>query len=277
MTLRNLLLICLVPLVGCTNDDPLSEQKHVAGWANSSSALGVFAIGYEPLGVADGVHQFDDPTCPATSDDGTTVTIRGGCKDSKGTNWAGTATVVRDGAARHITLDGYGNDAILGMERTTGRFDVTEIDSTTHMFDVNVRRSGGIETTVEYTGTVKGAYQGRTVWNGSGHITRDGITINSGSIDAVTVDAVRDDAVCGGQGASGTTTLTSAEHEVVIAYDGATDCDPDAAAHWMRDGKDMGVITGISCSTGGGAGFGVIGFALALVLRRRQRRSRSAH
>jgi len=76
--------------------------------------------------------------------------------------------------------------------------------------------------------------------------------------------------VCAGQGASGTTKLTSNGHEVVIAYDGATDCDADAAAHWSRDGEDMGVIKGISCSTGGGAGFGLIGVALAFVLRRRR-------
>ena len=226
----NLSLLCLVSLVGCTKRGPAVEDKHVAGWANSSSALGVFAIGYEPLGFADGAHHFEDPACPVTSDDGTTVTIHGACTDNKGTMWAGTATVVRDGTARHITLDGYGNDALVGMERTSGRFDVTETDNGAHAFDVDVRRSGGIETTIRYTGTVTGAYQGRTVWNGSGHISRDGLTINSGSVDAVTVDEVRDDAVCAGQGASGTTTLTSDAHEVVIAYDGATDCDPDAAA-----------------------------------------------
>ncbi|HTL33401.1 MAG TPA: hypothetical protein VL326_09760 [Kofleriaceae bacterium] len=269
MTLRNLSLLCLVSLVGCTDGDPLSEDKHVAGWANSSSALGVFSIGYEPLGFADGEFHFDDPACPVTSDDGTTVTIHGGCKDSKGTTWAGTATLVRDGSARHITFDSYGNDALLGMEKTTGRFDVTE-SGTGHAFDVDLRRSGGIETTIRYTGTVVGDYQGRTVWNGSGHITRDGITINSGSVDAVTVDAVRDDAVCAGQGASGTTKMTSNEHEVVIAYDGATDCDPDAAARWMRDGEDMGMIKGISCSTGSPTGFGLIGVALVFVLRRRR-------
>ena len=270
MTLRNLSLLCLVSLVGCTDGDPLSESEDVAGWANTSSALGVFAIGYEPLGFADGAHQFNDPACPITSDDGTTVTIRGGCTDSKGTRWTGTATLVRDGSARHITFDGYGNDALVGMERTSGRFDVTEIDSSTHRFDVDVQRSSGIETAIRYSGAVKGAYQGRTVWNGSGRISRDGVTINSGSIDAVTVDEVRDDAVCAGQGASGTTKLTSDAHDVVIAYDGATDCDPDAAAHWTRDGEDMGVIKGISCSTGSGSGFAAIGFAVVLLLRRRR-------
>jgi MYXO-CTERM domain-containing protein len=271
MTLRNLSLVCMVSLVGCTNGDPLSEDKHVAGWANSSSALGVFAIGYEPLGFADGAHRFQDPACPVTSDDGTTVTIQGGCADNKGTTWAGTATLVRDGSARRITFDGYGNDAFLGMERTSGRFDVIATDGGTHMFDVDVRRSGGIETSIRYTGTVKGGYQGRTVWNGSGRIVRDGITINSGGVDAVTVDQVRDDVVCAGQGASGTTKLTSDGHEVIIAYDGATDCDPDAAARWTRDGADRGTIKGISCSTGGSAGFGAIGFALAFALRRRRR------
>jgi len=271
MTIRNLSLVCLVSLVGCTNGDPLSEDKHIAGWANASSALGVFAIGYEPLGFADGAHQFEDPACPATADDGTTVTITGGCKDSKGTTWAGKATVVRDGNARHITFNAYGNDSFVGMQHTTGTFDVVETDSTHSTFEVDIRQTEGIETSIQYSGTVTGSYQGRTVWNGSGHISREGFTINSGSVDAVTVDEVRDDAICGGQGASGTTKMTSDEHEVVIAYDGATDCDPDAAAHWMRDGKEMGVIKGISCSTGSPTGFGLIGFALVFVLRRRRR------
>jgi MYXO-CTERM domain-containing protein len=274
MTLRNLLLLCPVSLVGCTGGDPLSRDKDVAGWANASSALGVFAIGYEPLGFADGAYQFEDPACPVTSDDGTTVTIRGDCTDNKGTTWSGTATLVRDGTARGITFDGYGNDAILGMQRTSGRFDVSEADGA-HAFDVDVQSTGGIKTAISYTGTVTGGYQGRTVWNGSGSISRDGITINSGSVDAVTADEVRDDAVCAGQGASGTTKLTSNEHEVVIAYDGATDCDPDAAAHWTRDGQDMGTIKGISCSTANGTGFGAIAFALAFVLRRRHEASRS--
>ena len=272
MTLRKIPLLYLVSLVvGCTNGDPLSEDKHVAGWANASSALGVFSLGYEPLGFADGVQHFDDPACPVTSDDGTTVTIHGGCTDSKGTKWAGTAKLVRDGSARHITFDGYGNDAFLGMATTSGRFDVTETAANVHAFDVDITRSGGIEETIRYTGSVTGDYQGRTVWNGSGHIERDGITINSGSVDAVTVDEVRDDAVCAGQGESGTTKMTSDAHEITIAYDGATDCDADAAARWTRDGEDMGTIKGISCSTGNGAGFALIGAALALVLRRRRR------
>jgi len=273
MMLRNLSYLSLVSLVACTgSSDPLAEDKQVGGWANASSAVGVFSIGYEPLAYTDGKHQFEDPACPVTNDDGTTVTIRGGCTDIKGTMWSGTATVVRDGTARRITLESYGNDAFLGMQRTSGSFDVIATDGGAHMFDVDVHRPDGIETTIRYTGTVTGGYDSRTVWNGGGRITREGITINSGTVDAVTVDQVRDNAVCGSQAASGTTTMTSDEHEVVIAYDGATDCDADAKAHWMRDGKDMGMIDGISCSAGGGrAGFGAIVLALACVLRRRKR------
>lgn len=271
MALKHVSLVCIVPLIGCLgHSDPLSEDEHVAGWANSSSPLGVFAVGYDPIGFADGKHHFDDPACPVTSDDGTTVAIHGGCTDTMGVTWAGTATLVRDGSARHVTFDGYGNDALLDtMVRTTGRFDVSG-DGSVHTFDVDVRRVGGIETTIRYTGTVSGGYEGRTVWNGSGRITRDGITINSGTINAVTVDQVRDDAVCAGQNVSGTTTLTSDEHDVVITYDGATDCDPDDAARWARDGEDRGTIKGISCAAGGRSGIGAIIFALALVLRRRR-------
>jgi uncharacterized protein (TIGR03382 family) len=260
----------LVVLVGCGGGDPLSEDEHVAGWANASSALGVFSVGYEPIGFADGKAPFEDPACPVTTDDGTTVTIQGGCMSNKGVTWAGTATLVRDGGARHVTFDHYGNDGFVGMVKMSGRFDVTPIDGGAHMFDVDVQRSGGIETTIRYTGTVSGSYDGRTVWNGAGRITREGITINSGAIDAVTVNEVWDNAVCGGQGASGTTKLTSDAHEVVITYDGATDCDPDEAARWTRDGEDMGMIKGITCNAGGSSGLGMIAFALVLVLRRRR-------
>ena len=271
MRLDNVLWLCAALLAGCMGGgDPLSEDEHVAGWANTASALGVFAVGYEPIGFADGQDQFDDPACPVTTDDGTTVTVRGGCTDNTGVKWVGLATLVRDGTARHVTFDGYGNDAFLGMVRTSGRFDVTDAGGDVHQFDVDVHRSGGIETTIRYTGSVAGSYQGRTVWNGAGRITRDGITINSGTIDAATVDEVRDDAVCAGQGASGSTTLTSEAHEVVITYDGATACDPDNAAQWARDGEDRGTIKGITCAAGGGAGSGMIVIALALVLRRRR-------
>jgi MYXO-CTERM domain-containing protein len=268
---RNCLSLSIVLLVACTNGDPLSEDEHVAGWANSSSALGVFAVGYEPIGFADGKAPFEDPACPVTDDDGTTVTIHGGCTNTKGVTWTGTVTLVREGGAHHVSFDHYGNDAFLGMVKTSGRFDVTPIDGGAHMFDVDIRRTGGIETTIRYTGTISGTYEGRTVWNGAGRITRDGITINSGTIDAVTVDQVWDNAVCSGQGLSGTSKLTSDAHEVVITYDGAIDCDPDEAARWTRDGEDMGTIKGITCAAGGApSGLGMIIFAVLWTLRRRR-------
>src|SRR5215510_10449339 len=92
MTPRNSLSLCLVVLVACTNGDPPSENEHVAGWANASSALGVFSVGHEPIGFADGQAPVADPACPVTTDNGTTVTIQGGCMNSKGVTWAGTAT-----------------------------------------------------------------------------------------------------------------------------------------------------------------------------------------
>ena len=248
----------------------MSEDEHVAGWANTASALGVFAHGYEPIGFADGKAPFEDPACPITSDDGTTVTLRGGCTNRKGVEWAGTATLVRAGGARHVTFERYGNDAFGGLVLTTGRFDVMPIDGGAHMFDVDIRRTGGIHTTIRYTGTISGGYEGRTVWNGAGRITRDGITINSGTIDALTVDQAWDNAVCSGQGLSGTTKLTSDTHDVVITYDGATDCDTDEAARWTRDGEDMGTIKGITCAAGAPSGIGMILFALVWVLRRRR-------
>jgi len=263
----------LLLALGCGGGgDPLEDVDHIAGWANSSSAFGVYSLAHEPLGVANQAFSFEDPSCPATSDDGTTAIITGGCEDSEGRTWAGEVTVLRRAGGWSLTFDGFGDDRFDGMARVTGTFEFDEEGEDFYSFEADFDRDGGIESHTLYSGTVEGGYQGATVWNGSGQVSRDGIVINSGSVDAETVDQIRDNEVCPGEGVSGSTTMTSPEHVVVITYDGDTDCDEDDAARWALDGEDQGLVTGVTCSAGGpaGAGAGLLLFLLAASLRRRR-------
>jgi hypothetical protein len=263
-----------VLLAACGGDqDPLESPEMIAGWANAASALGVFSLGHEPLSFADGQSSFPDPACPATSDDGTTVTITGNdCVDSDGTIWLGSATVVRTGAGdRSLAVDGYGKTGDPDIfSVVTGTFEVTEIGADLHEFVVDVGEHGGVASAILYTGTVQGTYGARTRWNGSGSVARSGGAIINGAVDATTVDQLRDDAACSLESLSGTTTMVSPEHTVVITYDGDTDCDDDNSARWSLDGVDQGLVTGVVCAIGrpgrgasSGAGAGLLLLALA--------------
>ena len=271
--MRTLSLSIIAVLAGC-HVDPLSPDENIAGWANTASAVGVFTTGYEPLAFAERQLAFADPACPSTADDGTTVNIAGECVDADGIEWFGAATVVRGAAgALTLTLDGYGNDAILGPERAFGTITVRELAADHHAFDVDLVRRGGLTTDVAYSGTVRGGATGPTTWNGSGTISRNGDFFDGGTIEATTVDQVRDGSICPGEGISGRTTMTSEEHTVEIQYDGATDCDADNAARWSRDGEDQGTIDGVTCSAGGPGGLGALALVvLATCVARRRRR-----
>ena len=274
MVTRRMAAAILLLSLGCGGGgDPLENADEVAGWANSASALGVYTLAHEPLGFANDAFAFADPECPATSDDGTTVVITGGCEDTDGRTWDGEVTVVREESSWRLTFDAFGDDRIGGMARVSGRFDIDEQAEDLHAFEADLERDGGIESSIVYSGTVAGGYDGPTVWNGSGSVSRDGITINSGAVEAETVDQVRDNELCPGEGVSGTTTMTSDEHTVVVSYDGDTDCDDDDAARWSRDGEDQGLVTGVTCSAGGPAGLSAafLVLAIALPLRRRRR------
>jgi hypothetical protein len=265
--------ICVVVVAAGCHADPLAKDKNVAGWANAASALGVFQVGYDPIGFATGDTTFADPGCPATTDDGTTVTIAGNCTDTGGVQWYGSATVVRGaGGALSLSLDGYGTDEFVGPARTTGTFAVRELAADLHAFDVDVVIEGGLDSVIEYSGTVRGGTTGPTTWNGSGTISRSGDFFDGGTVEATTVDQLRDNAICPGEGISGRTTMISDEHTVVIEYDGATDCDAEDAAHWSRDGEDQGTIAGVTCNAGGRGGVGTLALiALATCLARRRR------
>jgi len=263
-----------VAVAACGGGDPLDKQKDIAGWANAASAMGAYEWVREPVAFADGAFSYEDAACPAAADTGTTATVTGGCTDDKGRAWTGTATVEHGGTSRTVTLTDYGNDAFGGAVQTTGTVTITEQDADHHSFQVDLVGGGGITTTTHYSGTVVGSYDTPTTWNGSGTITRDGDFFNGGTVTATTVDQVRDNDQCPGEGFSGTTTMTSDDHVVVITYDGATACDPDHSAQWSRDGEDQGLVAGVTCSSGG-SGTGWLALALLMIVRRRSR-SRSA-
>jgi MYXO-CTERM domain-containing protein len=267
--MRHLGIIAFV--AACGGGDPLDKADNVAGWANATSAIGAFEWVREPVAFADGKFDYGDPACPVTATAGTTTTVTGGCTDTDGHQWGGTATVEHGSPTRTVTLDAFGNDAFGGLLLSTGTVTITEQAPDMHTFEVELVSDGGISTTTHYSGTVAGTYDTPTTWNGSGTITRTGNFFDGGTVTAATADQVRDNAACPGEGFSGTTTITSDDHVVVITYDGNTACDMDHSARWSLDGKDEGIIKGVTCS-GGSGGSGWVALALGLVVLRRRRR-----
>lgn len=275
MRLRSLAVAAGLLSAGCAAEggDPLERPEDIAGWVNEASALGVYSNAHEPLGVANGAFTYVDPACPATADDGTLFVVTGDCQDARGRTWAGEVTVTRGEGSWRLDFDGFGDDRFGGMAALSGSFTIEEQGEDLHAFEADLERDGGIVTRIRYSGTVAGGYDRETVWNGAGTVTRRGVTINSGSVHAETVDQRRDDEVCAGEGLSGTTSMTSEEHTVVVTYDGATDCDDDDAARWSLDGADQGLVTGVTCSAAGPAGTGpalLLLLALALLTPRRR-------
>ena len=278
MPARSLLLVSLLSL-GCSGGTDLDNPEHVAAWANSASALAVYLPAYEPIGVADGEVSVGDGTCPSVVDDGTTLVITGGCTTGDGRRFEGTATVVRGADGRiDLTLDGYGNaDEDDSVPRVTGTFAIVRTSAEAQTFVAQYVQDGLLSLDVDYAGSVEGTYDGATLWNGQGTVARGGFTDASGEAAAVTVDQRRDDDVCRGEAASGTTTIDHADRTLVIEYDGATACDEDHSARYRVDGEDRGTVPGITCAASpcrGGSGLLLLAplAALMLSIRRRVRR-----
>jgi hypothetical protein len=270
-------LLLLLAEYGCSSNaeftpmGPFEEPKHVQSWANSASAVGVYSNVFQVLAVADGHGTFADASCPVIDDDGTTWNAHGACTDSEGTKWQGQASVVRDGAERALTLDGFqGNDGTVALHEA-------ELDL--HEFDAHLVLGGF--TTINYSGSVQGGYSGPTLWNGSGQVTRDGFIAPNGTVDATTLDEKVDNDVCPGQPVSGRTTITMGADEAVISYDGESDCDDAQAAKLSVNGEERGTVDGITCTVTAPAGGKSAGGATSLaccvtawVLRRRAQRAR---
>jgi hypothetical protein len=248
---------------------PFENAKDVQTWAVGASAVGVYAHAYEVLGVADGELTFGDPACPVVSDDGSTWTATGGCTDLDQRSFTGIATVDRDGGTQTLTFDDW--------EDKDGTVVMRPAVDGVRSFDADLVIDG--VTTLRYSGTVEGDYEGPTLWNGSGRVERDTVA-PVGGVDATTVDELVDDAVCSGQPSSGSTTLHASGDTAVITYDGAIDCDDEKNARLVVNGEDRGLIASIYCGVAvlgaRGASSGPA-FVLALIalaaVRRRPRRS----
>lgn len=232
-------------LAGCGKDDdftaaspPFEKKTDVQVWATASSALGVYSNVHEFISVADGRHTYEDPTCPQVTDDGTTLTIEGGCNDESGGPWTGKAVIERDGDDRSIELSDFNGD--------DGTFSLHLVEPSLREFEAHLV-IGGV-TTIDYAGSVQGDYDTPTLWNGSGHVVRDGFLGPNGAVDATTLNEVVDDAVCSGQPVSGSTALRSGDDVAIVEYDGENACDADQNAKLTVNGEDQGLVEGVNCA-----------------------------
>jgi len=242
------------PFAAAKNDDSsLANPDNIRTWANTVSAIALYANAYQPIAVADGAKTFDDPACPATDDDGTTLAIEGGCTDAMGATWVGKASVKRHANGdRDLTLENFGTKKDEASDTRNGDASVRRIDDGSQDFSLKLAHESGVRVTIDYEGHVDGDYDARTVWSGSGTVTREGLLPPVGTLDVTTSAEVVDGDVCG-QPASGNTTLTDeAGTTVVVTYDGDVDCDEDQAATYTLNGASKGKLTGIACTTSPG-------------------------
>lgn len=241
------------PFAAKKDDGTLANPDNVRNWANTASAIAVYANAYEPIAVADGAKSFDDPACPVTSDDGTTLGIEGGCTDVKGTSWVGKASVKRHANGdRELTLEAFGTTSGDASDTRSGEASIRRMDDGSRDFSMSMVHDGGSRLTMDYAGHVDGDYDARTVWSGSGTLKREGLLPPVGTVEVTTSAEVVDNDVCG-QPASGNTSLTDdAGNTVVVTYDGAIDCDGDQAATYTLNGASQGKITGIACTAAAG-------------------------
>jgi hypothetical protein len=245
---------------------PFEDTEEVKTWATTASAVAIYANVHQDIAVFHGEQSYPDASCPVVEDDGTTWTAHGGCTDSEDKEWKGALTIERDGDDFVLTYDGF--------EGHEGTFSVRQVEPELHEFEAKLVFGGF--TTVDYKGTVQGGYAGRTIWNGSGSVERDGFFPPNGSVQATTLAEIVDNDVCAGQPVAGSTTLTSGDDVAVITYDGETDCDEEKNALLTVNDEDRGMIDGINCSVGapraaGGkwAAFVTLCGAFAFVRRRR--------
>lgn len=264
----------------------LDDAENIQLWANRVSALGVYLNFHEELAFSAGEHEYPDSSCPVVSEAGDVITIEGDCTEEGGKQWVGSVTIERSGDGdRELTYSDFGAFSDPDQQSTrSGTVVVRRINDSLHEFDVDLGHASDVTTTIEYSGSVEGGYTGRTVWNGSGTVSRAGSVSPTGTVSVNTVAQVIDSEECSGQPASGQTTISNDEHVVVVTYDGASDCDDDEAARFSVDGEDRGELTGIMCrvspTLGRGdwssAALGAFGLLAAAGLRLGRRRRTTA-
>jgi hypothetical protein len=284
----------LAVLCGCHGGSAFDDGG-ARKWSGAS-APGLFLSGYGPLAAAEGIAgTFADPACPVVADDGTVMTIDGGCTDVNGAEWMGSATVTRNGSDRAIVMTGYGSSTLAsaGSELlVTGTMNVTaagaagqydwDLDVTTTTTQVSVKAGPYVTTlTITYAGTLEGDFNAPTLWGGSGTVVREEADLPAETGDVATTAEALDYDTCDTEPMSGETTVTVRGDTMRLAYDGATACD-DAVA-WDVNGEPQGELSGVICAVrrvgargaGGSAGAGALVALLALAATARRWRGRS--
>lgn len=248
---------------------------------SSASAPGVFISAALPLlTISADQLSGEEVTCPEIVVEGAVTTYTGGCTAEDGVEWFGVA--VSD-EATGVTYEDFGytraSEDCSGVMETlsfSGGIAVVESEGMTE-FDIDVVIAiEGAEDDCSTQSEVQAiAYEGSqavsgevTTWNGSGQYG----SLLHGVVEAATVDEVLHDAGCATEAESGTTTLSSGANEVVITYDGATDCAENSTVTWTLNGEEQGELEGVACSSRGGPMGGALLVLAGLVGALRRRR-----
>jgi hypothetical protein len=239
-----------------TPPPPFEDTEDVKVWATTASAVAIYSNVYRDIAVFQGEQSYADAGCPAIEDDGSTWIATGDCIDSDDKEWQGKLTIERDGDDFVSTYDGF--------ENHEGTFSVRQVEPGLHEFEAELVFGGF--TTVDYKGTVQGGYEGRTIWNGSGSVERNGFVGPNGTVEATTLAEIVDNDVCAGEPLAGSTTLTSGDDVAVITYDGETDCDDEKNAQLTVNDEERGMIDGINCAIEAPGASRTSSWAFAVVL-----------
>ncbi len=196
-----------------------------------------------------------------------------GCTETGEYRWLGSATRTAYGGGEFsIVWEHYGYERevrcdfgkLTEKEMTTGRMHLLDggVSVDVRFETVNCQLANGETTAFDYTGTFSGDWSVSPAgtWNGAG---RAG-TSRLGAWEVRTVDEILGGG-CEHEAASGTTTLRAGGTEVVITYDGATDCDEESTVQWSLNGTPQGELAGIPCSISPSL---MAGLALLLLRRR---------
>lgn len=211
----------------------LEDAASVAIWAESASPARYVNDALAAVGTVALAH---DAGCPRITQTGAIVAADGECVDAHGTTHHGQASLVAmPSGERAVTLEDVG---VEGGPRTSGQVTLDENDGLLS-FHAELRvTEGEVTTDVLYDGTFEAGVLGVT-WNGAGTIARHGGAGPTGTITVATVDLAIDLARCVRGPASGTTTLTSSEHVVVLTY-------ACGETRWELDGVDRGALSSSS-------------------------------
>ena len=232
------------------------------------------------VSAAGGIPSTTDMTCPHQEVHGDTTTFTGGCTDSAGVEWFGTATARADGG-NHISeihFEDYGSRRTRMCSPSGGGPAVSITERQINHGSTHTDGAGTNNASFHVDLTVEGEKAGDDCVVGpvtlaisyEGTVARSGVDMNmdgtvdtatynghgrfgtsaEGVVDAITTNEVLDSNVCNDEAISGTTQLSANGHSAVITYDGATDCSMDHTVTWTYDGMSRGTLTGVACGVG---------------------------